>query len=244
MKTAIISDIHANYQALKEVLLDIDRAGITDIVCLGDLVGYGPQPQEVVDTIMDRNIPTVMGNHDWGLLNQDKLGWFNPVAKQSILRTDGMLSKEAKSWLDQLPTHIIHNSCYFVHGTPPDSFLKYIIEYYEKNLAPIFNEFREAVSFVGHTHLLGLYTLRKEQVKTQLLIEGKKMLHTDTKYIVNSGSVGQPRDGNKNAKYLVYDEEEHSIEVKYVEYDIDITAKLIKEQNFPQLNASRLYMGY
>lgn len=207
MRTAILSDIHGNFEALKEVLRDIEHEGINDIICLGDLIGYGAQPQEVVELIMKNNIPSVKGNHDWGLGNPDKLGWFNPAARKSILKTENLLNKTSKDWLDQLPSHLVHNSCRMVHGTPPSSFLKYIVEYDEAGLIEVFRSFKEPITFVGHTHLLGLYTLESDTIIRQLLLNGEKMLKRENRYIVNVGSIGQPRDNDERAKYVIYNDE-------------------------------------
>ena len=236
-----MSDIHGNLTALKRVLTDIDRSQIDSIVCLGDNVGYGPEPEAVIRRIRERNIPCVKGNHELGVCDSDYLEWFNYLARSTILLTRKILSPEAVSFCDQLPTAMVKKGCLCVHGCPPDSPLTYIFELSDIGLITAFHNIDQQICFVGHTHVLEMYSYNGKQLKRQVLDRNKASIEKNSQYIVNVGSVGQPRDGNNNSKYVIWDDMECTLEVRYVPYDIDNTANKILELGWPEFLATRLY---
>ncbi|MCP4668294.1 MAG: metallophosphoesterase family protein, partial [Deltaproteobacteria bacterium] len=156
MKLAVISDIHGNLEALKEVLADMDRSGIDDIICLGDNVGYGPEPEAVVRLLRDRGIPSVMGNHEWGLLDDARLSWFNPSARRALIETRRLLSDETIGYIRGLPLFRTLEGCRFVHGFPPDDITTYLFDVSPYRFKETLREMEENICFVGHTHVLGL----------------------------------------------------------------------------------------
>lgn len=240
MKTAIISDIHANAVALREVLKSIEKAGIDHIVCLGDIIGYGPEPEAVMEIIIDRNIPTVIGNHELAIKQPAFLEWFNPNARMSLEMTRTMLSEESFSFIDNMPNSITENGCRFVHGYPPDSPTIYLFEMPDERIEETLKEMTEHVCFVGHTHELILVSAQGDEIERRIMNREVINLESDKKYIINSGSVGQPRDGNNYAKYLIYNDDKDQISIKFVPYNINETIGKIYQAGLPEQHAWRL----
>jgi predicted phosphodiesterase len=243
MKFAVISDIHGNHEALKAVAADIRKQKTDQVFCLGDVVGYGPEPGKAVDYIMKRKIPCVVGNHELALWNDRVLDRFNPVAAMSVRLTRSLLTRKQTGFLKDLPVNHISGDFLFVHGSPPDSALRYIIEYPSAGLEDLFRSMSYSIAFVGHTHLLRLYAYDGERVESLAPLGQSYPLDRRKKFIINVGSVGQSRDHSSAARYVVFDEEAWSFEPRFVPYDIDKTARLIREKGFPEYNAARLYRG-
>ncbi len=241
MRTAIISDIHGNYEALKCVLSDINDQNIAKIFCLGDIIGYGPQPEETINLIKERKIISVMGNHELALWDDKAFNWLNNIAKESINITKTLITDNSLNFLHNLPCKLIQDKILFVHGSPPDSITKYIVYHSDTEFESLFNTYNEQIAFVGHTHLLIMYSYNGKTIKLQNLTKEKYKLEKGNRYIISVGSVGQPRDGNNNAKYVIYDSEEVSIEVRFVDYNILRTAELIRKKGLPEFNARRLF---
>ena len=241
MRIGVISDIHGNLEAFMEVLKDLELSGVERVVCLGDNIGYGPEPERVVGLIRARNIPCVMGNHELGLVDPAYLSWFNPVARKSLMITRDLLSPESFAFMRSLQTSMTYEGCLCVHGCPPASITTYLFEARGFQLRQIFTNMKEKISFVGHTHDLEIISFDGHDIISARLREGSVALKKDLKYIVNAGSVGQPRDGNNNAKYVILDTQRQTLDVRYVPYDIGVTASAILELGFPSVNARRLW---
>jgi predicted phosphodiesterase len=241
MKIAVISDIHGNLEAFLEVLADIRQARADSVVCLGDNVGYGPDPEGVTNLVRTHEIPCVMGNHELGIVLPDFLDWFNSYARQSLLLTMELLSESSISYIHTLPASLVHNRGLFVHGCPPDSITEYLVELSTAEFKSIFDRVGQRVCFVGHTHLLQLVSNDDGVIRHQTLCEGVVQLHENCKYIINVGAVGQPRDGDSNAKYVIWDSSENILAVRYVPYDIATTVNKILKLGFPKINADRLW---
>ena len=240
MKTAILSDIHGNLAAFEAVLEDIRSQQITTILNLGDMVGYGPEPEKVVQRVRDLGIPTTMGNHELGVLYEEERRWFNPRLQKGIHLTVNLLSPKTLAWCDTLPDSILYQGCRCVHGFPPDSVKIYLFQKDTDDLAQMFPDLTESLVFVGHTHELELVTWDGFNARRRRL--GKETVALDSeKAIANVGSVGQPRDGNNNAKYVVWDRSANTVEVRYVAYDIQVTVDGILERGFPKYYANRLW---
>jgi predicted phosphodiesterase len=241
MRLAIISDIHGNLEAFKEVLADIGRCGVDEIFCLGDNIGYGPEPEEVVLKILEHNIPCIMGNHELVVAEPEFLDLMNPTARESALLTNRLLSRKTEDYLRTLkPTAIFHDSL-CVHGCPPDSVVTYLFQLTAEEFHERFVAMKEKICFAGHTHDLELIAFDGKNVTHAPLPQGVTKLRKKHKYIVNVGSVGQPRDGNNNAKYIIWDNKARRIEVRFVPYDIAATADKILALGFPEYNARRLW---
>jgi predicted phosphodiesterase len=241
MRLAVISDIHGNLEAFEEVLKDIDDQEVDAGVCLGDNVGYGPEPEDVVRLIRRLGIPCVMGNHELAVLDHHYLEWFNPEAQRSILLTEQLISYETVSYIESLEASMVYHGCLCVHGCPPDSVTTYIFEPMKRELQRIFEATPEQMCFVGHTHDLEIIHYDGQGVSCRKLFEGPFQLSAKDKYIINVGSVGQPRDGNNNAKYVIWDDESQVLEVRFVPYNIGATAERILQLGFPKFNAIRLW---
>ena len=241
MKAAVISDIHANLEAFKSVLSDIDKLGISSIACLGDNVGYGPEPEAVVDLVRARHIPCVMGNHELVLTKARHLSRMNPSARKSAVMTRDLVSDRTMDYMRSLKPTLHFHGALCVHGCPPDSITTYLMMLSEADLVDVFRSYDEAVCFVGHTHDLECISFDGHQVTRHPLGRTPIDLKPDRRYIINAGSVGQPRDGDNRAKYLVWDPADHSVRTRFVPYDIAKTAERIVQLGLPEYNATRLW---
>lgn len=241
MTLAVISDIHGNLEALKTVLADIDCIGIETVVCLGDNIGYGPEPDQVIELLRSRKIPSLMGNHELGLVDKESLYGFNPQARRSLLQTEQFLSQESLAYLKTLPVNMFVDDCLLVHGFPPDSVSDYLFQFSRTQLPKIFEKMAYDLCMVGHTHELLLISYTAGRVSTASLSEGVQTLAAESKYIINVGSVGQPRDGNHNAKYVIWESETRTLEVRFVPYNISKTAEKIIALGLPKAYADRLW---
>jgi predicted phosphodiesterase len=241
MKVAIISDIHGNLDAFRQVLNDIDASGVDAVVCLGDNVGYGPEPEQVIRQVRERNIPCVMGNHELAVLDNEHLNWFNPTARRSLQQTMTLLSEESFNYISGMKSSLVIYESRFVHGFPPDSMNIYLFQVSKDVLEKTFREMKEKICFVGHTHELNLIGFDNKISQYISLGKGTVTLHKDRKYIVNVGSVGQPRDRNNNAKYVIWNTGEDSLEVRFVPYDIAAVVSKIMAAGLPQVHADRLW---
>ncbi len=240
MKLAIISDIHSNLEAFLKVLEDIDAQGATDIICLGDSIGYGPDPESVVALLHRRNIPQVVGNHEAAVIRRADRYWFNPVAQKALKKTTKLLSKETEDYIRSLPLFLKRFGSYFVHGSPPDSYRTYLFEYEDEQLPGLFDAFDTPLCFVGHTHELAIISTRGEGFYRRELQHEKLVLDPDERHVINAGSVGQPRDGDNRAKYVLWNSDSRLLEVRYVDYDRETTARKIRELGMPEQYANRL----
>jgi diadenosine tetraphosphatase ApaH/serine/threonine PP2A family protein phosphatase len=233
---ALISDLHSNLSALKAVFADIDAQGVTTVHCLGDVIGYGPEPAECVDLVMERVEVTLKGNHDEALIHGAHC--FGNHARSAIEWTQkqlkpGLLSgpKKRKRWkfLSTLPLKHAIGPDLLVHGSPRDPTMEYLLPPYVENDPKKYQEVFETFErrlFVGHTHLPGVITDGQEWRSSQQL--GGTWRFPDgcqKKAIVNVGSVGQPRDDDPRACYAIVDGD--AVHWRRVEYDIEATVGLI-----------------
>ena len=241
MRIAVVSDIHGNLEALKQVLADIDQSRVDSVVCLGDNIGYGPEPEEVVNLLRKRNIPSVMGNHELAIVEPMYVDWMNPKARRSLLLTQILISQDTLEFIKSLKTSLVFHESLCVHGCPPDSVTKYLFEVSSTGLEQIFRSVKEQISFVGHTHVLEVIQCDGKKITRSRLTEGLFPLQAKHHYIINAGSVGQPRDGDNRAKYLIWDTTSRHVDVRFLAYDIAKTASRILELEFPEHNARRLW---
>jgi diadenosine tetraphosphatase ApaH/serine/threonine PP2A family protein phosphatase len=242
MRRAVIADIHGNNQALAAVLVDIEDQTVDEIISLGDTVGYGPEPERVVRTLIAVGIPSALGNHELALINDDYFRLLNPTCRQSLARTRELLSEESLAWLAALPVVIFRDNARFLHGCPPASTTEYLFDPSPSRLKRIFAGYPEAICFVGHTHLLSMFKITAAGTTLSATIgPGTTTIDPACRYLFTCGSVGQPRDDHSNlAKYGIWDDERHTVEIRAVPYDVDTTVRLIKVKGFPDINARRL----
>ncbi len=241
MKLAIISDIHGNYDAFQKVLADIDQSGGDRIISLGDNIGYGPEPDRVVQKIMARDIPSVQGNHELAVKDEEYLNWFNPVARKSLIKTSDLLSESSNKFVTELEPFLTLDDCRYVHGFPPDSPLIYMFQASERRKKQIFEEIPQRLCFIGHTHTLEIIGYDGNSMEYSDLPEGLTNLAGDKKYMINIGSVGQPRDTNNDAKYVIWDSSADTIDVRFISYDIAAVVQKIKDAGLPAEHAQRLW---
>ncbi len=237
---AIISDVHGNLEALRAVWADLTAAEAREVYCLGDSVGYGPDPEAVVSFLRKKGVESVMGNHELGLADPASLDWFNPQARQSLLRSGELLSPESLAYISQLPRVLIRHGVRMVHGLPPESAATYLFEAADGRLAAEMAAVPEDICFVGHTHELCLVRVKGGDVKRLGLSRDRRLLDSDARWIVNIGSVGQPRDGDLSAKYALYDTEERELEIRFVPYDPTETKRKIRDRGLGDVYAMRL----
>ena len=192
MRLAIISDIHGNLEALQQVLEDIRVCGAEAIISLGDNVGYGADSEAVVNILAQRQIPSVIGNHELALSDPATLAWFNPQAREVVLKVSQQLSPRSLEWIQRLPEYLVSQGCRFVHGFIPDSVSKYLFERSENEIRRAMSELGQPLSFCGHTHMLEMYYLHEGDLKHTEMKPGRINLDPQTRYLVNAGSVGQP----------------------------------------------------
>lgn len=243
MKLAILSDIHSNLEALESVLKDIKKIAIDEIISLGDNVGYGADPEKVIQTIRKKNIESVLGNHELACLEEDHLITFNKRAKKALLINKKLLSHESLEYISNLNLFIICHNCRFVHGLPPESATKYITYETKENLIQIMKNIPEQIAFIGHTHHLRLYEYCNGEVKIKDIEKNKLSLDKNSSYIVNTGSVGQPRNNSIKAEYVIWDSAERTIEPRYVTYNNKKAAKKIIKAGIPKIYSERVEKG-
>jgi predicted phosphodiesterase len=241
MRTAIISDIHGNYDAFRKVSEDFDKSEVDRVISLGDNIGYGPEPDRVVGEIIARGIPSVQGNHELAVKDEKYLDWFNPVARKSLIKTREFLSASTNQFIAELEPFLILDDCRCVHGFPPDSPLIYMFQASESHKKEIFEEMPERLCFIGHTHTLEIIGYDGKKMVYNDLTEGLLNLERDKKYIINIGSVGQPRDTSNDAKYVIWDSSADTIDVRFISYDIAAVVRKIKDAGLPEEHANRLW---
>ncbi len=242
MRLAILSDIHGNYRALEAVLEDIGQQHIDDIVALGDNIGYGPEPEQVVRELISRDIPSVMGNHELALITPNYYARLNFLAQDSLDISRSLLSAGSLLWLADLEPVLIRNKARFCHGCPPSSITRYLYAPSPTRLTRMFQSYPETLCFAGHTHMLDLFEQRFSGniIKKKLNLK-PAALDPLSKYLMIVGSVGQPRDTlSDKAKYGVWDSSAAFFQIREVAYDVDTTIRLLKLHHFPPHNANRL----
>ena len=251
MKRAVISDIHGNLEALQAVLKDIDDQKLNEIVCLGDIIGYGPNPCECLDLVIKRCSKTILGNHDQAALF-DPDG-FNPVALQAIYWTRDRLDNGPggseqvnRRWdfLGELPRHWNDGQWMFVHGSPRDPTNEYVFPEYifdQRKMEILFAKI-DRYCFMGHTHLPGVFTTSCEFI-TPADCDSVFPLSGD-KVLVNVGSVGQPRDDDNRSCYVIIDDVANTVTFRRISYDFEKTAaKIYREPELNDMLGDRLKHG-
>lgn len=239
---AIISDIHGNLEALESVLSSIKNDNVDKIICCGDIVGYGASPNECIDLILkELKISTIVGNHDYAAVNRTNIQFFNEVAKQAIIWTQKNLTEENKNLLQILPMTISEDSILFVHSSPknPEEW-NYILTMGEARLN--FEYFNERISFIGHSHQP--FIIEAEGKNLSCPSSLNISINPDRRYLINVGSVGQPRDRNPMAAYAICDLNKMSLKIKRVDYNIEHAQSKIIKAGIPRELADRLAIGW
>jgi predicted phosphodiesterase len=239
MRYAVIADIHANLEALEVVLADTKEQKCTHYCCVGDVVGYNANPKECLDIVRTMGMPVVKGNHDEYCSSEEDLEGFNPHAAEAVNWTRKQLSKEDRQWLRDLKYVRLVASFSMVHATL-DGPQRWGYVFDKLAAAASFTYQNTAVCFFGHTHVPVAF-VRDSMVRGGTY--SKFRVEPGKKYFVNVGAVGQPRDGNPKAGYVIYDLNESSIELRRLDYDIPKAQKKILEAGLPPRLADRLALG-
>jgi len=242
MRIAVIADIHGNLEAFREVLADVHGNGIDTVICLGDVIGYGPDPEECLRLLRQEEIPLLMGNHEYAINAPGYLRRLNPDARLSLKITRGLLSRQSLDFLGGLTKFLVSRGGRFVHACPPDSVTTYLYDPGPVRLKTIFAALPEDICFFGHTHCLTMFSgAAPTQIQHEPLPAGITALQAGKRYLINAGSVGQPRDHlDHRAKYVIWDRSAMTVEVRPVTYDIEAVATKIIRLGLPEFNASRL----
>ena len=256
MNHAVISCLHANLAAVEAVLDDIDSQGITSVTCLGDLVGYGPQPNEVINLVRGRNIQTCQGCWDEDIidgLNSCECSYPSQLAERRGHRahewTAEILTDENKQFLAKLPMTLRRGTMLFVHGSP-NSQHEYLLP--DMNAFAALERVETAgaeTMFCGHTHQPYVRELSGGSIRVRVQQKGmesasEEELQLPMRRIVNAGSVGEPRHGSTKATYVVHNEETGAVTIREVDYDVERTCRAILEVGLPEVFAWRLSHGF
>jgi len=241
MRYGIFADVHSNLEALEAVVNAYRNESIDKYLCLGDVVGYAANPKECIDKVRALVMITVAGNHDWASVNLFSGDYFNPVARKAIFWTKRNLDEKDIFFLESLKLTFKNEDLTLVHGTldKPQDFDYMTDGYIAKET---FRLLETNVCFVGHSHVAGIFI--KDKYDTIGYRQDSSIdIKEDNKYIVNVGSVGQPRDGTPQAAYCIYDTDKKEVQIKRVSYDIQTTREKIIAVGLPRLLGDRLAMG-
>lgn len=240
MRFAVLSDIHSNAEALDAVLRACDREAPDAFLCVGDLVGYGPDPSTVIAEVRGRNMVAVRGNHDQAAFDPAEDQYFNDWAREAIGWTRERLSDAELRYLEGLDLTGEADGALLVHASPSEPRAwRYILS--ASAAGPEFSSFDESVCFIGHSHVPMIIALGESGV--QELPASEVSLEPRTRYIVNVGSVGQPRDGDPRAAFGLFDPGERTFRLVRVEYDAEATSRKIVESGLPPFLGERLLAG-
>jgi predicted phosphodiesterase len=241
----VISDLHSSWEAL-EAVLDAARGEYDRIVCCGDLAGYGPDPNRVIDWARNNLYAVIRGNHDRVCSGVEGLEWFNEVAQAASIWTMSHLSRQSWEYLRALPSGpLTVDGFQLIHGSPLDED-EYLLSMTDAR--NVFSYLETNLAFFGHTHLQGGFEWRNGQYRTIWRMElfqkeVRYRLDRDGAYLINPGSVGQPRDGDRRAAFSLFDSTDYELVHRRVEYDYEATRRKIEAAGLPEVLGSRLLMG-
>lgn len=239
MLYGVIADIHGNLEAFETVLAELHKADIDRLICAGDVVGYAAHPSKCIEIIRERADAVVAGNHDWAVAGKMDTSYFNSDARDAVDWTRSRLSEEEISWLANLPLTEQIDGISLVHSTlyNPEYF-DYIQTLYQAELC--FSRQETSISFVGHSHVPVIF---READPVEYFLRERYELEEGDRCIVNVGSVGQPRDSDPRASYVLYDSEKREVQMFRISYDISATTEAILDADLPITNAHRLRYG-
>jgi diadenosine tetraphosphatase ApaH/serine/threonine PP2A family protein phosphatase len=239
MRLAVLSDIHANLAALDAVRGDLPSVDETWV--LGDIVGYGPQPNEVIRALQEMGARSVMGNHDGAAIGTVDVSWFNPDAARAIEWTAGIVDENARAYLAALPEVRRDGELTAVHGSPRDPTWEYVTG--PGVAAANLSAFDTRLCLHGHTHVPVIFSAEDGRIDVVPATPDAPVRMNAGRALVNPGSVGQPRDGNPAASYLVLDTDANTAEFRRVTYDVGRTQHLMGEAGLPTRLVERLSYG-
>lgn len=243
MRMGVFADVHSNLEALQSALSFFATQQIQQYLFIGDLVGYGANPNECIELIKDLKCQCVAGNHDYGSVGKTDIENFNSAAKQALLWTKTELNQPSKDFLNNLPLTNIFDGILLVHSSPrnPDAW-HYILSL--KQAQEEFRYFKEQICFIGHSHYP--FAIVKEEKKDTFTVINEQKFEikgAGFRYLINVGSVGQPRDGDNRTCVLILDTKTKYIEFSRLEYDIKLAQTKILRAGLPPILAYRLSEG-
>jgi len=244
MRYAIIADIHANLAAFKAVLDHIERqGGVEEVWCLGDIVGYGPDPHQCIELLRQYRHVCIAGNHDLAAMGKLATSEFNPDAAVACRWTAQQLSPEDVEYLESLPEVIQKEDFTLVHGSPREPIWEYLISV--SSAKESFAYFQSQFCLVGHSHMpmVFKYDDETDTCSFSQFVPDIRLVLGKSRLIINPGGVGQPRDGDPRASYAIYDNETGVVRLYRVPYDISITQINMVKQNLPMRLVARLSQG-
>jgi predicted phosphodiesterase len=241
MRYAVLSDVHGNLEAFKAVLDALSDEGIESYLSVGDVIGYGADPKECIKLLRSLE-PEVLiaGNHEWGVLGLKELSYFNELAQHVILWARNVLDKDEIEYLKSFSLTYEGEKMTLVHGSlnMPEEFY-YIFDPDDANAT--ISKMQNSLCFVGHSHVPGIFASNHNKIEN---IEAAKIrIEYERKYVINAGSIGQPRDGDPRASYVIYDSEDAILEIKRIEYDVKKAQEKILRAGLPPRLAARLSEG-
>lgn len=242
MRILVISDIHANLAALEAVLAD--AAGEWEQMwCLGDVIGYGPDPNECVALVRSYNPVCLSGNHDWAILGKLPVEEFNPEAQTAILWTRRQLTEESRAYLDNLPPLLVHPPFTLAHASPRQPIWEYVTD--GETAAANFAHFETPYCLVGHSHVPIIFQqVNPTRLAVYRPVYQQPVFLGDLRLIINPGSVGQPRDSDPRAAYALLDTDELTWEYRRVEYPVATTQAKMRQAGLPYRLIARLEVGW
>lgn len=244
MRVAILADIHSNLEAFKAVLQDGDEAGgVDEYWCLGDIAGYGPDPRDCLYLAREKCRYIVAGNHDLAVAGEIDISDFNDEAAKACLWTSSQFSEEELNYLRSLKLKITVDDFTLVHGSPLEPVWEYIVN--ARSAWENFSSFQTPYCLVGHSHIQLIF---KEVNRTAKLVSPLPPVTdlrrlTAARLIINPGSVGQPRDGDWRASYMIFDSQDRAIELRRVSYHVTITQEKMRRAGLPSYLVERLSRG-
>lgn len=244
MRIAVLSDIHANYEALSAVLQVLEGESIDKYYCLGDTVGYGGSPNECCDIIRKISKHTILGNHDAAVAGRMDYSYYYEAARQALDSHAQMISDENMKWLRELPYKVTLDEIgvHLCHGSPVrlEEFEYIFAPEQARECLPLYGELGH-ITLIGHSHLCKVFALTETSVEELAPIDFN--LESDRKYIVSIGSVGQPRDYDNRASFVIFDTDAKRFEFRRVEYDIETSADKVLRARLERNFAHRLFIG-
>ncbi len=243
MRYAIIADIHANLEAFTAVLGDIkEQSGVEEVWCLGDVVGYGPDPSRCIELLRQQNHVCVAGNHDWAAIGKIDTAYFNSDAAAASRWTAAQLSPEDVEYLTNLPLVVEKGDFTLVHGSPREPVWEYLLS--PSNARENFSYFKSRFCLVGHSHIPLVFRYDDTgECSSSRFSPNIRLVLGKSRLIINSGGVGQPRDGDPRASYAIGDSEARTVRLYRVAYDINATQSKMVKQGLPMRVVSRLNYG-
>ena len=243
MRYAIISDVHANLSALEQVIGLVEDHHVDQCLCLGDIIGYGASPNECCHLVQELSTVCIRGNHDEGVVSSAKDEWFNPEARACLMWTRQQLTEHNRRWLGSLGPTAQVDDIVLCHGSIPDP------DYYTvtaQDASYSLQATSASLAFFGHTHYAECFTYESGEampVQHQHPQGGTCPIKKGVQYLINPGSVGQPRDGNNQASFAIYDDHQQEVVMYRTPYDIEVAQQKILAAGLPPSMAGRLSLG-